>query len=87
MTKPPLAPRRYLELLRGPGGVSEATWAEVRGLADIKFQFRDKLESYSYASSLSHCMQVRGTLVWLWLLVLVLLLLSVVIIALWALAA
>ena len=29
-------PSRYLDLLRAPGGINEATWQEMRQLAEIK---------------------------------------------------
>lgn len=102
--------RRYLDLLRQPGGVNEEVWREMRQLAggkrrrrrlcaamlhrqpfntagtagtscvltlcfacygthpprpplrgaDMRFNFRDKAPPYSYASSMSHAMQVGG---------------------------
>lgn len=49
---------RYIQLLRGEGGISEKIWGELRALSEMKFHFRDKQPPYSYASSLAHCMQV-----------------------------
>ncbi|KAL4858339.1 Insulin-degrading enzyme-like 1 [Chlorella vulgaris] len=51
---------RYLDLLRQPGGVNERLWREMRQLADMRFNYRDKASPYSYASSLSQAMQVFG---------------------------
>eukprot|EP00887_Chlorella_sp_A99_P007901 scaffold12.g7901.t1 len=48
----------YLDLLRAPGGINERTWNEVKQLAEIKFNFSDKMPPYSYASTLAHSMQV-----------------------------
>ncbi|PSC73920.1 Zinc-peroxisomal [Micractinium conductrix] len=51
---------RYLDLLRQPGGVSQAVWDEMRQLSELRFHYRDKQAPYSYASSLAQAMQVYG---------------------------
>ena len=53
-----LRPRSYLDLLRQPGGVSQAVWDEMRQLSELRFHYRDKQAPYSYASSLAQAMQV-----------------------------
>jgi len=48
----------YLALLHGPAGVQEHIFLEMEALARLRFDFRDKLNPYSYVSSLSHGLQV-----------------------------
>ncbi|PNH06715.1 Zinc-metallopeptidase, peroxisomal [Tetrabaena socialis] len=50
--------RRYIELLRGPGGISERIWEEVRGLSQLHFDTRDKARPLSYTTSLASCLQL-----------------------------
>lgn len=49
---------RYLGILRGEGGVSERVWREAQALSRLKFDYRDKLNPYTYVSSLAHAMQI-----------------------------
>lgn len=48
----------YLQLLRGPEGVQERIWREMEALARLRFDYRDKLNPYSYVTSLSNGMQL-----------------------------
>lgn len=47
----------YLELLQREG-VQERIWKETRALSELKFNYRDALNPYTYVSSLAHAMQV-----------------------------
>ena len=48
----------YLQLLRAPGGINEQIYEEMRALARLKFDYRDKLDPYQYVSSCAHAMHV-----------------------------
>ncbi|KAG2422783.1 hypothetical protein HXX76_015803 [Chlamydomonas incerta] len=43
----------YIGLMRAPGGISDRIWEEVRGLAQLHFNTRDKGRAFSYATSLA----------------------------------
>ncbi|WIA29727.1 hypothetical protein OEZ86_012206 [Tetradesmus obliquus] len=47
---------KYLELLRAPGGVNEQIYAELAGLSELRFHWRDKLPPYSVTTSLAGAM-------------------------------
>lgn len=47
----------YLALLQKKG-VQERIWQETKALSDLKFNYRDALNPYTYVSSLAHAMQV-----------------------------
>ncbi|KAG2487100.1 hypothetical protein HYH03_014213 [Edaphochlamys debaryana] len=48
---------RYIALLRSPGGISPRIWEEVRGLAQLQFDTRDKTRPFSYTTSLANGLQ------------------------------
>jgi len=49
----------YIHMLKhNKDGVSEGIWGEVRGIADLKFDYRDKPSPYSMVTSLTVGMQV-----------------------------
>ncbi|PNW78182.1 hypothetical protein CHLRE_09g386113v5 [Chlamydomonas reinhardtii] len=43
----------YIGLMRSPGGISARIWEEVRGLAQLHFDTRDKGRAFSYTTSLA----------------------------------
>ncbi|GLI63485.1 hypothetical protein VaNZ11_006466 [Volvox africanus] len=49
---------RYLELLRRPGGICERIWEEVRGLAQLHFDSRDRSKPLTYCTTLSSGLQL-----------------------------
>ena len=46
----------YIGILNGPGGVTAAVFEEHRALARLRFDFRDKMQPYSFTQSVAHCM-------------------------------
>ncbi|EFJ46374.1 hypothetical protein VOLCADRAFT_105585 [Volvox carteri f. nagariensis] len=53
-----LGVRRYLALLRRPGGVCARIWEEVRGLAQLQFDTRDRSKPLTYCTSLASGLQL-----------------------------
>lgn len=47
---------QYIELLRGPAGVSEALYADNAALCRLRFDFRDHPSAFNYTSSLANLM-------------------------------
>ncbi len=50
----------YLAVLRGDGGISEPVWEENRALAELRFNFTERLQPFAAATALAHAMQDYG---------------------------
>ncbi|KAL6770545.1 hypothetical protein ACKKBF_B31700 [Auxenochlorella protothecoides x Auxenochlorella symbiontica] len=50
----------YLGMLRQPGGISHQVWEDARALAQLRFDFAEKMAPSSYATTLAGAMQVYG---------------------------
>jgi insulysin len=48
----------YINLVKAPGGITEEIYKEMKEISLMKFNYRDKLDSYNYVSSLAHAMHV-----------------------------
>lgn len=46
----------YAAVLRGEGGISEQVWEENRALAELRFNFTERLQPFSAATALAHAM-------------------------------
>lgn len=47
----------YINMLRGPDGVTQDRFEENKALSELRFRFADKSSPYTYAERISSAMQ------------------------------